>query len=138
MLGCRVSTARDQHETALPKPHRTAARNAGLAHFADVALGRAAWVRHQPGDSCELWRSAAGGHGISVSRAAPPGAAEVDRGGLESFREQATRAGVPPDGQRQEAARFRTLALGATFGRDCGRAQSGGAGESIVTFSFWR
>src|SRR5271156_2350411 len=95
---------RGDHETALSEPDRAAAGDAGLADFADLALGSAARLRHRPCDSRKFGRRSAGRYGLAVSGAAPPGTAEIDRSGVESFRKQPARARVPAKRGGEEEA----------------------------------
>src|SRR5690348_13883203 len=86
---------------SLPEPYRAAAGDAGPADPADAAVGSAARLRDKPGHSGELRRPPAGRHRLAVSRAASPGAAKVDRSGLEGFGQQTARARVSPDREGQ-------------------------------------
>src|SRR5271156_3682850 len=125
---------RGDHETTVSEPDRTAARDAGLADFADVALGSAARVRDCAGDSRELRRDIAGGYGFAVSGAAPAGAVEIDRGGVEDFREQPARAGVPAERGGEEEAGCGAVEVGADFAGDFGNSGICRRGERGMKF----
>src|SRR5271170_2523373 len=127
---------RGDHETTVSEPDRTAARDAGLADFADVALGSAARVRDCARDSRELRRRPAGGYRLAVSGAAPAGAAEIDRGGVEDFGEQPARAGVPAERDGEEEAGGGAVEVGADFAGDRGHSGTCRRGERGMKF-FW-
>src|SRR5271156_4969016 len=127
---------RGDHETTVSEPDRTAARDAGLADFADVALGSAARVRDCAGDSRELRRDIAGGYGFAVSGAAPAGAVEIDRGGVESFREQPARAGIPAERGGEEEAGGGAVEVGADFAGDRGDSGTRRRGERGMKFAW--
>src|SRR5579864_4087495 len=100
-------------------------------------MGGAARIRNQPSDSRALGRGAAGGYGLALSGPAPIGTPEMDCGGLESFREQATRARLPADRGGEEAVALRALAVGTALRGHCGHSESGER-EPGMRFSFWR
>src|SRR5271155_757803 len=127
---------RGDHETTVSEPDRAAAGDAGLADFADVALGSAARVRDCARDSRELRRRPAGGYRLAVSGAAPAGAAEIDRGGVEDFGEQPARAGVPAERDGEEEAGGGAVEVGADFAGDRGHSGTCRRGERGMKF-FW-
>src|SRR6266446_6617726 len=134
MPGSRPPTARGENGPALPESHRTPPRNVGPADPTDLAGGTAAWLRHQPAHPREFRRNPPSGYGLALSRLAPPRASKMDLRGLESFRKQAARAGLPPHRHWQKAAPLRALALGATLGCHCGSPQPIQAGGTGVKF----
>src|SRR5438445_9258321 len=98
MLGCRApySPTRGENGPALPKSHRAPPRNVGPADPTDLAVGTAAWLRHQPAHPREFRRNPPGGYGLALPRPASPRAPKMDLRGLEGFRKQAARARLPP------------------------------------------
>src|SRR5277367_2352964 len=125
---------RGDHETTVSESDRTAAGDARPADFADVALGSAARLRDCAGDSRELRRDIAGGYGFAVSGTAPAGAAEIDRGGVESFREQPARAGIPAERGGEEEAGGGAVEVGADFAGDRGDSGAHRRGERGMKF----
>src|SRR5580693_2122315 len=97
MLGRKPTYFHDLTERALSEPNGDSTRDVGPAHSADLAVGAAARVRPQQGDSNELRRNPESGYGIALSRAAPVGAQGMDCGGVEGFRSWAQAARVSLD-----------------------------------------
>src|SRR6185437_7371415 len=96
-------------EKPLPESNRAVARDAGLADFANVAMGSAA----------------------------PVGTPEMDCRRLESFGEQATRARLPADRGGEEAVTVGALAVGTALRGHCRHSESGER-EPGMRFPFWR
>src|ERR1035438_3191275 len=55
-------------EDALQEPYRTFTRHTGPHHFANVAMGAAARLRHQPGDPRHVRRRAPGRYRTALAR----------------------------------------------------------------------
>src|SRR5262249_45234339 len=120
----RIVCERD--EGTLPEPHRASAGHSGPVDPTDAAVGCAARLWHQRCDSFALWRDPAGRYWLPVSSVAPPRKAEVDRVGVEDFRQQSTRKVLPPDGTRQETIGPRAFQVGAAAGSYRRRAETVG------------
>src|SRR5262249_36607866 len=97
--------------------------NCGGDDSADAAMGSAARLRHQPGDTKPLGRNPQGGHRFAVSRPAPSRETEVGGLGMEGLREQTTRQVLPPDLCREAPAGAGTVALAAAYRRYRRRAR---------------